>query len=425
MNASTPWPLPTGNARPARRSVGIPEALLAAGLPPLARAAWVEVSLDAIEQNVRGLKEHLSPGGHLDVVLKANAYGLGAVEIARAALAAGARAILVATIDEAIALRNAEIRAPLRVLWRVPREYLPRAAALEIGVPATSPAVVTEILSANLTGEQPLIVDVEVDTGLGRDGILPNELTEEVERLSRAHPRIELRGIWSHLTAAEDVKRSTEQAQRLNDAADAMRDPDLRQGLERHLVGSGGLLTIGGGEHVARVGIALFGVVPNALRPSRSAEQIGIAPVYQLIARPVRIATLPVGHGVGYGPHFVAERPSRIITLPMGYADGISYHEKGKAEVLLRGVRLPVVGSIAMDSITIDATDHPASDLSTLDDVVFIGRSGSEEIQPVDVARRRATITNEVSTSFASRLARVYTRGGQPVAICALNESAP
>lgn len=172
MNASTPWPLPTGNARPAGRSVGIPEALLAAGLPPLARAAWVEVSLDAIEQNVRGLKEHLPPGGHLDVVLKANAYGLGAVEIARAALAAGARAILVATIDEAIALRNAEIRAPLRVLWRVPREYLPRAAALEIGVPATSPAVVTEILSANLTGEQPLIVDVEVDTGLGRDGIL-------------------------------------------------------------------------------------------------------------------------------------------------------------------------------------------------------------------------------------------------------------
>ena len=425
MNGSTPWPLRTGNAPLERRSVGIPEALVAAGLPPLARAAWVEVSLDAIEQNVRGLKGHLPPGGHLDVVLKANAYGLGAVEVARAALAAGARAILVATIDEAIALRNAQIRAPLRVLWRVPREYLPRAAALEIGVPATSPAVVTEILSAELTGERPLIVDVEVDTGLGRDGILPNQLAKEVERLSRAHPRIELRGIWSHLTAAEDVERSTAQAQRLNDATDALSDPDLRRGLERHLVGSGGLLTIGGGEHVARVGIALFGVVPNALRPSRSAEQIGIAPVYRLIARPVRIATLPAGHGVGYGPHFVAERPSRIITLPMGYADGISYHEKGKAEVLVRGVRLPVVGSIAMDSITIDATDHPASDLSTLDDVIFIGRSGDEEIQPVDVARRRATITNEVSTSFTSRLARVYTRGGRPVAICALNESAP
>ncbi len=405
--------------------MGIPEALVAAGLPPLARAAWVEVSLDAIEQNVRGLKGHLPPGGHLDVVLKANAYGLGAVEVARAALAAGARAILVATIDEAIALRNAEIHAPLRVLWRVPREYLPRAAALEIGVPATSPAVVTEILSADLTGDRPLIVDIEVDTGLGRDGILPDQLTEEVERLYAARPRIELRGIWSHLTAAEDVERSTAQAQRLNDAADALNDEGLRRGLERHLVGSGGLLTIGAGEHVARVGIALFGVVPNALRPSRSADQIGIASVYQLIARPVRIATLPVGHGVGYGPHFVAERPSRIITLPIGYADGISYHEKGKAEVLLRGVRLPVVGSIAMDSITIDATDHPASDLSTLDDVIFIGRSGDEEIQPVDVARRRATITNEVSTSFTSRLARVYTRGGRPVALCALNESAP
>lgn len=130
------------------------------------------------------------------------------------------------------------------------------------------------------------------------------------------------------------------------------------------------------------MGIALFGVVPNALRRSRSAEEIGIASVYQLIARPVRIATLPTGHGVGYGPHFVAERPSRIITLPIGYADGISYHEKGKAEVLVRGVRLPVVGSIAMDSITIDATDHPATDLSTLDDVVFIGRSGATRFSP-------------------------------------------
>jgi len=402
--------------------VGTPEALVAAGLPPLARAAWVEVNLDAIAQNVRSLKSHLPTGGHLDVVLKANAYGLGAVEVARAALAAGARAILVATIDEAIALREAEIRAPLRVLWRVPREYLPRAAALEIGVPATSPAVVTEILSADLTGNRPLVVDIEVDTGLGRDGILPDQLADEVQRLRAAHPRIELRGIWSHLTAAEDVARSTAQAQRLNDAADALGDPDLRRGLERHLVGSGGLLTIGGGEHVARVGIALFGVVPNALRPSRSAEQIGIAPVYQLIARPVRIATLPAGHGVGYGPHFVAERPSRIITLPMGYADGISYHDKGKAEVLLRGVRLPVVGSIAMDSITIDATDHPATDLGPGDDVVFIGRSGDLQIEPVDVALRRGTITNEVSTSFSRRLARVYTRGGRPVAIRSLRD---
>lgn len=405
--------------------MGIPEALVAAGLPPLGRAAWVEVNLDAIEQNVRGLTSHLPNGGHLDVVLKANAYGLGAVEVARASLAAGARSILVATIDEAIQLRLAGIRAPLRVLWRVPIEHLRRAAELEIGVPATSPAVVSEILSADLTGTKPLIVDIEVDTGLGRDGILPVQLPQEMERLGAAQPRLQLRGIWSHLTAAEDVERSTAQSQQLKLAADALQDPDLRQGLERHLVGSGGLLTIGAGQHVARVGIALFGVVPNALRPTRSAAQIGILPVYQLIARPVRIATLPSGHGVGYGPHFVTERPSRIITLPIGYADGISYHEKGKAEVLLRGVRLPVVGSIAMDSITIDATDHPAKDLSTLDDVIFIGRSGDEEIQPVDVARRRSTITNEVSTSFASRLTRVYTRGGTPVGVCSLNESAP
>jgi alanine racemase len=187
--------------------------------------------------------------------------------------------------------------------------------------------------------------------------------------------------------------------------------------LEAHLVGSGGLLTIGETQKVARVGIALFGVVPNALRPTMTAATIGIERVYGLAARPVRIATLPVGHGVGYGPAFIAERDSRIITLPIGYADGISYHERGVAEVLVRGVRLPVVGTIAMDSITIDATDHPATDLTERDEVVFIGDSGAELIEPVDVAKRRKTITNEVSTSFTNRLARVYTVSGKPVAL--------
>ena len=134
--------------------MGIPEALLAAGLPPLARAAWVEVSLDAIANNVRSLKARLPEGGHLDVVLKSNAYGLGAVQIARASIAAGARAVLVATVDEAIQLRRAGLSAPLRVLWRVPSEYLREAAQLEIGVPATSPAVVTELLAADLRGLQ-------------------------------------------------------------------------------------------------------------------------------------------------------------------------------------------------------------------------------------------------------------------------------
>jgi alanine racemase len=347
------------------------------------------------------------------------------VQIARASIAAGARSVLVATVDEALQLRRAGFSAPLRVLWRVPSEYLREAAQLEIGVPATSPAVVAELIAADLRGLSPLIVDVEVDTGLGRDGILPDELKEQLTLLRAASDRITLRGIWSHLTAAEDAPRSERQAERLNEVADQLADPaagGLSVGLERHLVGSGGLLTIGGAEHVARVGIALFGVVPNALRSTSSAADIGLEPVYQLIARPVRIATLPAGHGVGYGPHFVAKRPSRIITLPIGYADGISYHDKDHAEVIVRGVRLPVVGTIAMDSITIDATDHPAKDLSPLDDVIFIGRSGNEVIEPVDVARRRETITNEVSTSFTSRLARVYTRAGLPVAVATLIE---
>lgn len=389
---------------------GIPERIQAGGLPALGRDAWVEVRLDAIATNVRALKAKLPPGGHLDVVLKADAYGLGAVPIARAALAAGARAILVATFDEAQELCDAGITGPIRVLWRVASAHLRDAAATGIGVTASSPAVVRELINADLSGLPPLSVDIEVDTGLGRDGILPSELAAQVAAL-RGNPNIALRSIWSHLTAAENVDRSRLQEEVLEQAATQV--PEL----EAHLVGSGGLLTIGESQKVARVGIALFGVVPNALRPTMTAATIGIERVYGLAARPVRIATLPVGHGVGYGPAFIAERESRIITLPIGYADGISYHDRGVAEVLVRGVRLPVVGTIAMDSITIDATDHPANDLTERDEVVFIGDSGADLIEPVDVAKRRKTITNEVSTSFTNRLARVYTVGGQPVAV--------
>lgn len=389
---------------------GIPELVQQAGLPALGRDAWVEVRLDAIANNVRALKGKLPSGGHLDVVLKADAYGLGAVAVARAALDAGARAVLVATFDEAQELRDAGITDPVRALWRVAPAHLRDAAAMGIGVTASSPAVVRELLGVDLAGLPPLSVDIEVDTGLGRDGILPSELAAQLALL-RSSPNISLRSIWSHLTAAEDVDRSRLQEEVLEKAA--TQAPDL----ESHLVGSGGLLTIGGTQRVARAGIALFGVVPNALRPTMTAAAIGIERVYGLAARPVRIESLPAGHGVGYGPAFVAARESRIITLPIGYADGISYHERGVAEVLVRGVRLPVVGTIAMDSITIDATDHPATDLTERDEVVFIGQSGAEVIESVDVAKRRKTITNEVSTSFTSRLARVYTVAGRPVAV--------
>ncbi|MEI6849298.1 MAG: alanine racemase, partial [bacterium] len=162
---------------------GLPERIQEVGLPALGRDAWVEVRLDAIATNVRALKGKLPAGGHLDVVLKADAYGLGAVPVARAALDAGARAILVATFDEAQELRDAGITSPVRVLWRVAPAHLRDAAATGIGVTVSSPAVVRELMGADLAGLPPLSVDIEVDTGLGRDGILPGDLATQIAAL--------------------------------------------------------------------------------------------------------------------------------------------------------------------------------------------------------------------------------------------------
>ena len=384
--------------------------LAAAGLPPLPRTAWLELDLDALAGNLHELRRQAG-GVPAFPVVKADAYGHGAVPIARALVEAGADGLCVAAFDEALALRRAGLTMPIRVLYPIPPAVVPLAADERIGVAAGDDVTLARTLEAlgdRPTGRPPLDLELEVETGLGRGGIAPDAVVGLARRIA-ATPGARLASLWTHLQASEIATTTAEQLARF-----ATAEADLRAaGIDvptRHVAASGGVLTDVGAFDGIRPGLSVYGIVPDEfgvdeLDPERTAR---LRPVMALKAQPVRVADLPAGHGISYGPTFRTSRPSRIATLPLGYGDGISRRLSNAADVLVRGRRVPLVGNVAMDAIMIDVTDVPGEPVTIDDEVVLLGRQGDEEIDAAELARRRTTNTWEVVTQMAGRLPRVY-----------------
>ena len=190
--------------------------------------------------------------------------------------------------------------------------------------------------------------------------------------------------------------------------------------MPRHVAASAGVLSgIVPAYDGIRPGLAVYGLVPDELDPRSPGARAGgaLRPAMSLHARPVRVADLPAGWGISYGPAYRTERPSRIATLPFGYGDGWSRLLSGRAEALVRGVRVPIVGRVAMDAIMVDVTDVPGPPVDPSDEFVLIGRQGDEAISVADVARLCTTNTWEVVTSMSRRVPRVYHAESGPLAL--------
>jgi alanine racemase len=394
----------------------IEERLAAAGLPPIPRLAWLELDLDALAHNVATLRA-LGGGAPVHPVVKADAYGHGAVPIAQALASGGIDGLCVATMDEALQLRDAGIAVPIRVLYPIPPALAGDAVARDITVAAGDRGSVDELLTAarvdGASADRPLRLELEVETGLGRGGVDPDEvvpISEIIERSGVAR----LVGIWTHLQASDDEAITARQLVRFEQASDELTDAGLdpRDGIgsARHVAASGGLLTGVPGYTGVRPGLSIYGIVPDELagREHRAPEADGFRPVMSLHARPVRVADLPAGHGVSYGPTFTTARPSRIATLPLGYGDGYARAFANRAEALVRGHRVPLVGSITMDAVMADVTDVPGPPVGPEDEFVLLGTQGAERITVEDLARLRTTNTWEVVTQMSGRLPRVY-----------------
>jgi alanine racemase len=399
----------------------IDDRLAAAGLPPLPRTAWLQIDLDALRGNLAALRSLAGDGVPVHPVVKADAYGHGAVPVALALEAAGADGFCVAAMDEALALRTGGVRAPLRVLYPIPPAYAGEAARHGIAVSAGDPRLLDALLAAaaaaTTTPADPLAIELQVETGLGRDGFQPDALVAAARTVANA-PGVRLAGLWTHMQATEDPDRTRDQLARFDTAAQALRDAGLPVP-DRHVAASGGLFTDVVALDGVRPGLAVYGVVPDeldgtGLPPAATAP---FRPVMSLHARPVRVADLPAGHGISYGPTFTTSRPSRIATLPLGYGDGFVRAFSNRAEALVRGVRAPLVGNVAMDAIMIDVTDVPGVPVTPDDEFVLMGSQGDQRITVEDLARLRTTNTWETMTQMAARLPRVYHAATAPVGL--------
>jgi alanine racemase len=382
--------------------------LTTAGLPPLPRSAWLELDLDALTANLATLRVLAGPGVPIRPVVKADAYGHGAGPIAAALEAAGADGLCVATIDEGLELRQAGIGLPILVLYPVPGTWLDVAREQAIDITAGDAVLLERLLAA--PGDAQLGVQLEVETGLGRGGFPLEDVAGVAARLAE-RSSIRITGLWTHLQAPEDRPRTERQMERFDAAIEAIAAAGVMLPA-RHVAASGSLL----GEAVAvydgaRPGLSIYGIVPDPLvggDGTASTARTDLQPVLSLHARPVRVVDLPAGWGISYGPSFTTERPSRIATLPIGYGDGWARSLSNRAEALVRGRRVPVVGTVAMDAIMVDVTDVPGPPVGVDDLFTLIGAQGSQRIGAHDLARTRTTISWEIVTAMSRRLPRVY-----------------
>ena len=357
-------------------------------------------------------------GTPMHPVVKADAYGHGLVPVARALAAAGADGLCVAAVDEALILRDAGIEIPILVLYPIPPAFATAAADARIAVTAGDPGLLAELLATIRASPPaaPLDIQLEVETGLGRGGFAPDALVDAARAVSSS-PGVRLASAWTHFQAPADEPRTSAQIAAFEGATDALATSGITLP-SRHAAASGGLLL----EHVAsldgvRPGLAVYGLPPDeflGLEADALASGDPLRPVLSLHARPVRVTDLPAGWGISYGPSFTTTRPSRIATLPLGYGDGWPRSLSNRATALVRGQRVPLVGTVAMDAVMADVTDVPGDPVGVHDEFVLIGAQGDDRITVAELAAARGTISWEVVTSLAGRLPRVYHAASVP-----------
>ena len=363
--------------------------------------AWIEIDHAAIRSNL-GVIRRAAGTAQVIAVVKANAYGHGAVAVSRTLVAAGVERLAVATVGEAAELRAAGIEAAILVLWGVGVDE-----ASIVSEQRLEPIVYDEraIVMLEAAAERDGVrigVHLKLDSGLGRQGATPDDAASLAARIARSR-HLHLAGTMSHLAVpGEDDAYTEVQLLQLARLLDAMRSAGVDPGLV-HVSASGGLLagTVPFADAV-RPGLALYG-----LQPAWTADRdAGLLPALTLRARALRLFELRAGGAIGYGLRFRATRDTRIATLGIGYGDGWPRVHAGNGWVLVRGRRAPVVGAISMDGLTVDLD---GIDGVTYDDeFVLIGAQDGASITTDAVAAERRTINYEVTTALRDRLPRLH-----------------
>lgn len=371
------------------------------------RAAWAEINVSNLDFNIKRIKEKVGPNKKITGIIKADGYGHGSVKVATVLRANGIESFGVATLSEAIRLRESGFTLEeIIVLGLTPDPYV------ETVVEYRLTPVVCDFKNAqaiSLAAEKAGIVIsglIAIDTGMGRIGYIPEDAAaiEDIKAISEL-PNFKIQGLFSHFATAdaEDKTYSAVQEQRYSTFLKKLKDADVEIPC-RTLSNSAAVMEIPSAHYdMVRPGIILYGCYPS---DEVHKNEIELKPVMSVKANIVHLKKVPAGTTVSYGRKWTATKDSLIATIPLGYADGFPRPYSGKGKVLVNGVVAPIAGNICMDQCMIDVTNVPYVRLG--DEVTIIGKDGIHEILADDIAAATGTINYEIVCAFGQRLPKVY-----------------
>ncbi|CAM4181829.1 alanine racemase [Paenibacillus alkaliterrae] len=385
------------------------------------RPTRVEISLDALKRNLQAFRNAMPDGCRLMASVKANAYGHGAVEIAREAERFGVEYFGVAFLDEALQLRKAGIQTPILVLGFVAADALPVARDNNVTISLFREDIIEAAAKLpNDSAGRRLKVHIKIDSGMGRLGVLGQESAEAFIEKALNVPQLEVEGMFTHYARADEADKSYTKLQydRFQSIVAYVKRQNLSIPIIHAANSAAGIDTPEWAGGMLRLGISMYGLYPSA---EVNRQRIELEPVMTLKTEVVMVKTAPAGWGISYGSRYVTEGEERIGTLPIGYADGFSRMLTGKANGLVRGVKVPIRGTICMDqcmiSLDFAVAGANAAPVEPGEEVVLIGRQGNAVITVEEVAQQLGTINYEVTCMLAARVPRLYVNGGRTSAV--------
>jgi alanine racemase len=369
------------------------------------RPAWVEIDLARLRRNLQLIRRDLPRGVRMMAIVKDEAYGHGALDVARIALEEGAWGFGLSTLEEAMALREAGIAAPLLLLGERQEAELSWCVEHDLTVCLNEANTARALARAAAARGKRVPVHVKINTGMSRYGVRWDEALPLIEQICEEKFLL-LDGVMTHFAQSDETDKTFAnlQVSRFDEVLRGLAERGIRVKY-RHLCNSGGFLDLPHAHRdLVRIGILMYGIFPSTV-----CRRIpGIEPVMSVKARVASIQNLKAGEVVGYGMRYTAPAPRRIAVLPIGYGDGFP-RVRNLGAALIHGKRAPLVGGIAMDALMVDVTDIPEAQV--WDEAVIMGRQGGEEITVHEMAKLKNSVSYDVLTGWRLRLRRQCVNG--------------
>ncbi|MCX5822860.1 MAG: alanine racemase [Deltaproteobacteria bacterium] len=369
--------------------------------------SWVEVDLGHFAANWAEMKRLVGPDVKIMQVVKADAYGHGAIEISNAALLNGASALGVANADEGVQLRVSGITAPVLILSPATGSEIDQIIKYNLTPSVSDLAFAREFQKKAHKAGIRAPLHVEVDTGMGRGGTIQTEACRTIREVS-SFPNLSLEGIFTHFSESEILSCYNDlQWRTFQELLDKLETGGIRIPI-RHISNSGAILNYPDCHlDMVRPGIISYGIYPSPATRGKAA----LNPVMSFKTRVVLVKEFPEGCGIGYGRTFITRRPTRIATIPVGYGDGLGWPLSNQGEALIRGKRVPIAGRISMDMCTLDISQVPECTVG--DEVVLMGEQGGERITADEIAAKVHSISYEILCALGKRAPRVFLQEGK------------